>query len=63
MKAKRIMTPEDIVCARKHVRNHTDGSMTVYANYVDGMEVWHFNPAKFAGGRLMRRFIGEQEVY
>lgn len=48
---------------RKSVHKYPDGRAVAYCNYVDGMEVYELRPGAWMGWKLMRRFVGEKEVY
>ena len=54
---------ETVPCARRYVVEHRDRSKTAYLHYVDGMTVWAYCPNHWKGWKIIRRQIGEREVY
>ena len=52
-----------VPCAKRYVVEHRDGSKTAYLHYVDGMTVWACCPNHWKGWKIVRRMVGEQEVY
>lgn len=46
-----------------YVYDRGNGRRTVYVHYVDGLEVWEYNPNLWRGWKLMSRVIGEVEVW
>ena len=49
--------------AHQFVYNRGSGRKTAYIHYIDGMEIWEYNPALWIGWKLCARFVGEKEVF
>lgn len=59
--------PDDFPCKGRgthaYLYERGNGRKTMYCHYVDGMEIWEYNPGLWKGWKLMHKIDGETEVW
>lgn len=48
---------------RTYIVDKKNGRKTAYIHFVDGLEIWEYCPDLWSGWKIVKRIIGEKEVY